>query len=84
MAEIAFRVGDTVWGNAQHAAGLPYRATVEALKDGRAKIRPLAGEHVLTAGEAKSTRSGPSVRARWVDARWLKPIKSRVRLPGHP
>lgn len=71
-----FVIGDIVWANGHAALGLPYRAKIEDLRDGKARVRPLVGERVLTAGSAKSMRSkykkGPSIRARWVDARWLK------------
>ena len=67
------QVGDIVWSNCAHALGLPYKAKVEELRNGKAKVRPLEG--ALTAGSARSKyRQGPSLRARWVKAEWLVPV----------
>ena len=56
--------------------GLPYQATVEAIKGERIKVRPL--HPVLTEGSARrhKTRNGDSVRARWVSLWSLRPAIS--------
>lgn len=73
--DIGLYVGAVVTAN-WVGLGLPYRATVEAIKGERVKVRPLHA--TLTEGSARrcKTREGDSVRARWVSVWSLKPALS--------
>lgn len=66
------KVGDIVWAGGGDG-GLPYRAAVEAIRDGKAKLRPLGP--TLTRSSARS-RSGSGMRARWVTAARTEPALS--------
>lgn len=70
--DIGLFVGAIVTANFT-GMGLPYQATVEAIKGERVKVRPLHA--TLTAGSARryKTRKGDSLRARWVSVWTLKP-----------
>lgn len=69
------RVGDLVWTAANNRflpqGGPRYRARVEELRDGRAKVRPLTVAITEATARAAGRRAGPSVRARWVTAEHL-------------
>lgn len=69
------KAGETVLANAFAALGLPYKARIEAIKEDRARIRPL--EIAPTAGAGPRAGEAPTFRARWVKLSTLQAIKKQ-------